>query len=228
VKRHCVLFFLLQLQYIVYANNQTVEVPDQCIQKQESPCLVQSEGEVQFVWQSVHLKLQKNTIVELTKTNDSAEIRIQKGFVVAQSQAQFKIFGYNVQNKARHFVRVEGETQKILDSENFDLKFFSQFKDQNFVLERSEFLSKKKFILYLSSFYANSNDFKRDLSTFMAAYKKTLVDKSEKQDQFLKNRQAREIASIENAEIQRIANEKQKLDEKKRSRALYFMRTFKQ
>ena len=70
--------------------------------------------------------------------------------------------------------------------------------------------------------------FKQALSSLLATYQKKISVESEKQDQFFKKRQARDIASAENVEKQRIANENQKTEDRKRSRELFFMRTFSQ
>jgi hypothetical protein len=224
----CVIFILCQVQLLAFATEKMIEVPDQCLKKQEFPCLIQSNDYVEFIWSKVHLQLQKNAIIEISNVQDIPLIHIQKGFVSAQSESKFKIFGYDIRNKSIHYVSAENDKKQILDSESFDLKTFSQSKEQNFVLLASDVLSRRKLILYLSSFYRNPTEFKRLLSLLLVSYQKKISTESEDQDQFFKKRQARDIASAENAEKQRVAIENQKTEDRKRSRELFFMRTFRQ
>ena len=66
------------------------------------------------------------------------------------------------------------------------------------------------------------------LAKLSVAYQAKLTSESVQQAEFLKKKQDREIASIELEEKRRIAEQIQQEKDRKRSRELFFMRTFKQ
>jgi hypothetical protein len=229
-----VLFFSIQ----ILADNNIVQVPDSCIENKKSPCLIKAKTNVQLTWgNQVDLELSKEALVEVQESENSLRFDVLSGFARLQSKDKdkqnYKIFGFEVITNQVQYVSAQRGQVEVFDSQSLDLKTFVQEKnlkssERIFVLHKSEFLNRAELVRYLARFYPDLKSIKSALSKLSVSYQKKLTSESVRQAEFLKKKQDREIASIELEEKRRIAEQIQQEKDRKRSRELFFMRTFKQ
>lgn len=229
-----ILFFSLQ----ILAGNNVVQVPDSCVENKISPCLIKAKNNVKLTWGNrVDLELTQEALVEVQQDESSLRFDVLSGFVRLQSKENikqhYKVFGYEVKTDQSQYVSVQSGQIEVFDSQSLDLKTFAQetnlkMSERNFVLHKSEFLNRAELVRYLARFYPDVKSMKSILSQLAVAYQKKLTSESVQQAEFLKKKQDREIASIELEEKRRVAEQIQQEKDRKRSRELFFMRTFKQ
>lgn len=228
------LFFSLR----ILADNNIVQVPDSCVENKMSPCLIKAKTNVKLTWGNrVKLELYPDALVEIQENDSSLRFDILSGFVRLQSNENvkqaYKIFGYEVKTDQVQYVSAQSGQIEVFDSQSLDLKTFAQetnskASERIFVLHKSEFLNRAELVRYLVRFYPDVKSMKSVLSKLSVAYQQKLTSESVQQAEFLKKRQDREIASIEQEEKRRVTEQIQQEKDRKRSRELFFMRTFKQ
>lgn len=229
-----ILFFSLR----ILADNNIVQVPDSCVENKMSPCLIKAKANVKLTWGSrVDLELIQDALVEVQQNESSLRFDVLSGFVRLQSKENakqnYKIFGYEVKTDQAQYISAQPGQVEVFDSQSLDLKTFAQEKnlkisDRSFVLHKSEFLNRTELVRYLARFYPDLKSMKLVLAKLSVAYQAKLTSESVQQAEFLKKKQDREIASIELEEKRRVAEQIQQEKDRKRSRELFFMRTFKQ
>ncbi len=229
-----VIFFSIR----IFADNNIVQVPDSCVENKITPCLIKAKANIKLTWSgSVDLELIKEALVEVQQNESAPRFDILSGFVRLHSidslKQNYKIYGYEVKTDQAQYVSVQSGQIEVFDSQALDLKTFAQetnskASERSFVLHKSAFLNRAELVRYLARFYPDSKSMKSVLSKLTVAYKEKLTSGSAQQAEFLKKKQDREIASIELEEKRRVAEQIQQEKDRKRSRELFFMRTFKQ
>ncbi len=221
------------------ASESLIQVPEDCILNQESPCLVKARQSAVAEWNKIKIQFSKDSVIQLEKSNDKINVEIKQGFLILQSADKYKISGYEVNTLKQQFIKKNINEIHLLDSNNLDFKTLS-FENQNppqdkdlknlasLVLQKSELLNREALVQYLSEFYTSKELLKKELASLSKQYQNRLNEDSKKQTEALQNHIHREIASEENVEKRRIAEQEKVLLERKRSRQLFFMRTFEQ
>ena len=215
---------------IAVSEESLVQVPEACVEKKSSPCLIKSKVNTVLNWQGILFNLRKDSLVQLTTNSEIHRVDVLTGFVKLNSLRPYKIFGYDVKSDSDQYVSAFQDFVEILDLKNFDLKTLtveSSGAENIYVLQKSNFLNRRELVQQLSHFYSDPGLLKEKLTQLTESYQNKLRSVSLQQSEFLKKKQDREIASIEFAEKQRMAEEKQQKIDRKRSRELFFMRTFK-
>ncbi len=218
----------------LFADNNLVQVPDSCVLEKKSPCLLKAKSSVQFVWdERIHIELGRGALVEVRQRGQDTFFDILSGAAQFRSKERYSIFGYEVKSHRPQYVRAGIDSAEILDGQSLDFKVFNlektlNTKGRSFVLSQYKFLNKAELVEYLTLFYSTKKAIKFALNDLSKTYQIRLLSESAKQSDLLKKKQDREIASIELAEKRRVAEQIQQEKERKRSRELFFMRTFKQ
>lgn len=238
IKYLCYVLFLIS--NIGSASENLIQVPDFCIKNMTSPCLVRSNHQLNvFEWAGQQIRLSAGSTLQIQKNGNSDvgsfDFILLKGSVALRSDLPYRVFGYRIENSQTQYVKrsVDGQIQ-ILDLSTLDLKTFINEKNQQndnndvFVLQKSDFLDRKSLVQYLSEFYKVKSEFKKELNLLAKKYKQRLNDDSLRQSQVLQNHINRKIASDEDAIQQRNIKSAKILENQKRSRELFFMRTFEQ
>lgn len=227
-----IFLFILYFAFFSGAEESFVQVPDSCIQKKSNPCLIKAKLNSTFIWQEIQFNLRKDSLIELVADSDVKRVEVINGYLKLKSTQPYKIFGYDVKTDSDQYVSAQQDFVEVLDISTFDLKTLTSENSRSsaqkiYVLQKSMFLNRRELVQYLSFFYSDPLLLKKELTQLASSYQNKLTSDSFQQAEFLKKTQAREIASIEFAEKQRIAEEQQQKIDRKRSRELFFMRTFK-
>lgn len=194
--------------------------------------MVKTHQDADFIWADQKVNIRNNSLLMIKSADQQYDFNLMSGAIRIESKAKFKVFGYEIQSGQAQYIKVADQEIRIFDSESLDLKIFAKEtlnaeNEKVYILRRSEFLTRQGLVKYLSDFYSGKSDFKSALSSLAKKYQKRVDLDSKKQAEFLRNQQAREIASVENLQKQRAASLAQMEIDRKKSRALFFMRTFR-
>ncbi len=233
MNRTVALIFLQIASLSLFATENWVQVPDKCVQEKVSPCLIQFNSNDKISWDTEKISAKAGTLLKMNRIEGISDIEVKAGLIKIESSKKYKISGYDISTQKSQYVKNTDQKILILDSESLDLKTLTaenskSEKISNYVLFRSDLLSRKNLVEYLAQFYSNQAEFKKDLGVISKTYQLRLESDLLTQAQVLQNSSNREIASVENEEKRRVADKKQNDDNRKRSRNLFFMRTFEQ
>jgi hypothetical protein len=237
-----VLIFALFISQRILSAESLIEVPDSCIEKKITPCLIRSEAHVSFTYASLHIQMpSKGSVLQVQKKpgTDKYNIHLIEGVVSIFSDAEYQISDYHVISSDLHYVRIlKNKNVQILEAKTLDLKTFGQesttvsdssVKNGNiYVLQKTELLSRSDLVRYLSDFYESPASLRSELSKLSKKYKVRVQTESKAQSLILQKHMNRKMASVEDAEEKRKTEHLRILADRKRSRQLFFMRTFDQ
>lgn len=228
------MFYVQLATAVVFASENWVQVPDQCYQDKVTPCLIQFNSNENIKWNTEKLVVQAGALLKINVVEGLTDIEVKAGLVKVESTKKYKISGYEITTNKSQYIKNSDQKIMILDSKSLDLKTLiaenskTENSSSTYVLFKSDLLSRKNLVEYLSQFYSNQAEFKKDLGVISKAYQLRLDSDLFRQAKILQDSSNREIASAENEEKRRIAEKKQNDENRKRSRNLFFMRTFEQ
>ena len=218
-----VLFSVLALAISVKA--ETVQVPEQCAAKQY-PCVIRTDDQFHtYKDQGLRIKIVRDTIVKIIKTDKHLNFDILKGRLELQFEES------SVLTASINDVLVSGNrimAHRLRESlEIYDLNTFSlgryQIK-QNIYPERitQNFISKADLVQYTRYYFAEVDQFKG----FLSSIEKSWVGEFKRQNENQTKALLRSVASEEKAVEERVQQKMREENELKKVRNELFFRTF--
>jgi len=228
-----------------------IQIPNLCVDKQETPCLIKARQHSNFSWGEQKMQLFSGAVLQIQKEslvlNSEDKVAVQrqeifnfellKGLLRIESEEKYKIFNYQIKNSKSGigvvFIFRNQNKVKILDTEFLDIKILNMEVDQlkqeqGFILEKSEQPDRSELIHFLAPFYVNSVDLKKEFKQIFKKYQKKINLDSKKQEALLQNHTNRHIALAKIDKKQQQKDHQKNFDDTKRSREMFFMRTFEQ
>lgn len=208
-----------------------IQVPEQCLEQKKTPCLVKLEAATQLKSSFFNIDSVQETLLRIVQFDPEIKAEVIKGDFKIQSGYLMYIDGYKTESRSWSYIRKEGLDYKLLNSEEIDLLSFGldyKNKSTQYVLIKKEFLDKKLFFDFVHSFYSSNADFKKDFEHLSEKYKNKLEQDTELQTRKLQEKMDRQIASVKAAEE---LKEKRRAEielDRKKTRQMFFMRTFEQ
>ena len=229
------------------ALSETIQSPEQCLQSLKGPCLVYVvEGANQNSMQKVdiekgqlYLQASQGAQLQLNKNkmedHELYSLELIKGKIQFNSKNGLAVNGISMDPNKKYFVeRLTADMLQIFDRGTLEISTYIREpkKDESgkikFTLQKSEFPAKERLVKFLASYYVDKKEFHKDLQVISVDYKIKLQKESYKLQTELKKSQQRAIASAELEEQNKKERQLKTLQERKKSRALFFMRTFEE
>ncbi len=217
------LFFMLIVRP---ASAQTVQVPENCIDK-VSPCLIHTQDTYfQFVHDGQLVKMLKDTIVKITFDDQKNNFEVLEGRISLNEQKK-TLKSLHVNNKPVRTGQLQVYRQngvlRILDLNDFVLSDYSVNPGlQEPKLLKADFINKNDFVMFTKFYFQNISQYKNFLSEKEKSWKSEFDRQNRSQTKVL----LRTIASErEKARIEAHKNSAKYIREKK-LRESFFYRTF--
>lgn len=216
---------LSTLAFAVSVNAETVQVPELCASKQ-SPCVIRTDQQF-FIYkeQGLQIKIVRDTIVKIIKTENHLNFDILKGRIELQEYEPTK------GTASINDVLIDGSrvmAHRLRDSlEIFDINTFNlgryQIK-QGVYPERlsHNFISKSDLVQFTRHYFASVDHFKN----FLVSIEKSWVAEFKRQNESQTKALLRSIASEEKAVEERVKQKMRENSELKKVRNELFFRTF--
>ncbi len=211
------------------AQGEILSLPEDCVAKEISPCLVRALNAdiLQGRSDRFQLVLGNGAIVKLTSFTPALRIDLLQGELIIQSKNKkpmaFKINEVPFVSKMV-LVHIRERNIKAFDTKTFILSEYQQSSQsgQDTVINKAEFLSKLDMIKFVSIFYPQKTQLLSFLKGIEPAWEKEFATQTSHQTKALK----RSVASVEADEAETQRQKLRQEEELKKLRNLFFYRTF--
>lgn len=225
------------------SKSEVIQTPEQCLNSLKGPCLVYivEDFDAGNSVENGNISLQAKSGTQIqfkkaqTEDRDFYSIDLIKGKIQIQSKIALELNGISLEANKKYFAQRENTSLlQLFDVKTLEISTYKRETQVNgmgkksFMFEKSEFPSKERLVKFLAPYYLNRNDFDKDLKTISVDYKIKLQTESYKLQAELKKSQQRAIASAEYEAQNKKERERKALADRKKSRALFFMRTFEE
>jgi len=226
------------LGVVVTAQADFIQTPENCIASEKVPCLVyvsQSTGQQTLHKNFVSFEATAGAQFQINqlKTKDQSiyTLNLFHGRAKFITQIPVVVNGIELVEKTPYFVqKTSDKSLQVLNMNKLELLSYARDPAKNDFsqLVKTEFPAKEKLVKFMAPFYQDKNQLQSDLKSISDTYKVKLQNESNLLQAELKQSQKRAIASSELEEKMKIQKENQMLEDRKKSRALFFMRTFEE
>lgn len=221
-----------------WAASDVVQIPDSCVQKMQFPCLVQADHQTDLKFNlksgSETLTVYADTVVRLDATENeemgpmSFELKKGRMKITGQGAGEFLALVHDQELDIQKGVLVHRENGQvsILNLEGLDFLVLKPVtKDrptQAYQVIEKKFQARKEMLDYILSFPDTRPNLRKTLITALKQHDQQVKEGVIEQTEILQ----RKIAS-EEAEKEKNAKASQRVEaERKKSRQLFFQRTF--
>lgn len=216
-------FFLILLFKSFSGFADQLSVPENCFNEKKAPCLMHFDklSSLELDKKTIQIIVSEQALIKWTVFDDVFELDVLKGKIQIKSKnlKTFKI-NNNLFATKHLFISREADIVKTLKIEDFTLNQYSVLSNSD--LKKSEFLSKKDLVDFVSIFFEKSNDLKLFLHTIENSWNKEFNKLAQSQTKVLE----RSIASAQEQEKIKQQQILQQKEQKKKVRDLLFYRTF--
>lgn len=201
-------------------------VPENCLIKKETPCLLKSNSYSAIKKEKFEYRLQPTTILRWNKFGSEMNMELMQGAAyIKLDEEQKEIILNGISFKSRELFVLRNESDlKVLDMKNYILTQYQLPRGRGTVLTiaQSDFLSKVDLVHFISKYFKSKSDLVVYLKSIEKSWKKEFVIQTANQTKVLK----RSIASIEQEEKQKVVRKQNQVKELKKVRETFFNRTF--
>ncbi len=208
---------------------QMVSIPEDCLTKKISPCLIRAETpqSIQIPLQNLSIKLKSNTIFKVLHFESEPRFELLQGAVqISELDQKNKVFYLNQVHLESKQIFSEREAQqlKIYDVRHFILSDYqvTDQADKENVIVKADFLNKKDMIKFITNYITEKKVLLEFLKAIEKDWQKEFKILTDNQTKVIK----RSVASIENDEKAKARRKQQEIEELKKVRELFFYRTF--
>lgn len=224
------LLFMFLLFSGLRAQAELLSIPEECLAKEVSPCLIKSSQRQILKSPSARFALDvgEETIVKILKFESPFHFELLQGQMVVKTGSKKPIsFILNDVSflTSQAFTRFGDERRlQVYDTKSFILSEYESgiASGHETVILRSEFLAKLDMIRFLSLYFADKKSLMSYLKTIESVWRKEF--KLQTNDQTIALQ--RSIASIEQAAAEDKQRSEKEIEELKKVRRQFFYRTF--